>query len=255
MAPEPAPYDALRRLVARTEAAPGAPVALGLAPIDRVLGGGLARGRLHELLAAGQADLAAAAGFAALLAQRLGGPLVWLRVARSGGQAGLHAPGLAGLGIDPGALILGLLPDGDCVLRAAADALAAGPAVVVLEPGGRARSDWLSLSRRLHLAAGRSGATALVLGLEADWPSSAATTRWRVRSLASRPLAAGAPGPPAFGLELLRNRLGGHGSWAVEWDEGARRLRLRDAAALPGAVVPEPADGTASPVARLRRAG
>ena len=37
---------------------------LGIAPIDAALGGGLARGALHEIAAVSEAHLAAAAGFA-----------------------------------------------------------------------------------------------------------------------------------------------------------------------------------------------
>jgi protein ImuA len=41
---------------------------LGVAAIDAVLGGGLARGALHEIAAAGEAHVAAAAGFAIAVA-------------------------------------------------------------------------------------------------------------------------------------------------------------------------------------------
>ena len=56
---------------------------LGIAAIDEALGGGLARGALHEIAAASEAHLAAATGFALGLAARrhrpasAGSPRTW----------------------------------------------------------------------------------------------------------------------------------------------------------------------------------
>ena len=66
----------------------------GIAAIDGALGGGLARGALHEIAAAGEAHLAAATGFALAVARvrrrhRLSGsPRTW----RSPKAARLTAP-------------------------------------------------------------------------------------------------------------------------------------------------------------------
>ena len=78
------------------------PLALGIAPIDGRLGGGLQAGCLHEI--SGQAGDAAAAGFAAMLLGlfAMRGPVAWIAARR----ARLHAPGLAALGLDPERLVL-----------------------------------------------------------------------------------------------------------------------------------------------------
>src|SRR5215475_16051003 len=68
--------DRLRRRLWGLEAATGlvsecgAPLPLGIPAIDGALGGGLSRGALHEIAAAGEAATAAATGFALALAAR-----------------------------------------------------------------------------------------------------------------------------------------------------------------------------------------
>lgn len=221
-------------------------VALDGADLDAALGGGLERGRLHEAYAVEEADLVAAAGFALMLALRVGGRsgnIVWLSERRRDG-APLHGPGVAELGADPARLLFVTVPDERTLLKAAADVVrspAAGTAVIV--PGPRPRHLDLTATRRLTLFAERSGVTVLLVrGLEAEAPSAAAT-RWRVAAAPSTPLLADAPGGPAFAVDLVRRR-GGPPSvgWRLEWDRDA----LGFAAALSGAVA---ADG------RRRRMG
>lgn len=210
---------------------------LGHDAVDAVLGGGLARGKLHEIVAAVADDAACAAGFAAMLARRLGGALVWLRVGATGGV--LHAPGLNEIGLDPGAALIVSVPDPPTLLRAAGDVMrcdAVGVAVIELwrEPS---RVD-LTVSRQLVLAAETSGVTTLLLRIAADPVPNASQTRWRVAAAPSSPLAANAPGPPALEVELLRQRGGPSGArWRLEWDRD--QAVFRDPA-LPGAMVPLP---------------
>ncbi|WP_033920780.1 ImuA family protein [Sphingomonas sp. 37zxx] len=249
----------LRRRIAAIEPPPSIAstcVATGHAAIDLALGGGLARGRVHEVFALDAADASCAAGFAAMLARRLGGGIVWLReetADRQGGQ--LHAAGLVEIGIDPDRLILGLLPDPLAVLRAAADVVRCpdvGIALIELWRDPR-RLD-LTASRRLALAAEESGVTAIILRIAAEPSPSAAQTRWAVRAAASVPLAADAPGHPALEVELLRQRgRAQSGVWRVEWDREQTSFR---APALSGAVVSLPAGRSAGADggARLRRA-
>lgn len=238
--------SALRRSIAALAGAPAEGpdmAAFGLDGIDAVLGGGLARGRLHEVFAAQPEDAGGAAGFAAMLAVRAAPParaILWLRVEEREARAGrLHALGLAELGLDPALVLLVLAADASALLRAAADVLRCPQVgVAVIDMARNARMMDLTVSRRLALAAEGSGVTALLLRTEATPMPSAAHTRWAVRGAASTPLEADAPGYPALEISLLRQRAGPSGaSWRVEWDRDRRIFRE---APLPGAVLPLP---------------
>lgn len=204
-------------------------VATGSAVADARLGGGLARGALHELYA-DEGHHAGAAGFALLVALcgDVGKPLIWVREDRGErGDGRLHGPGLAELGADPARVILVTGRDALSVLRAAAEIVGCSAVgTVVVEPFGQAPALDLTASRRLALAAARSGVLALVLRAGATPVPSAAATRWRVAAAPSGALAADAPGPPAFDISLLRHRSGIAGFDArVEWDRDARSFR------------------------------
>ena len=220
---------------------------LGVAEIDRVLGGGLMAGRLHEIFAAGPADEGSAMGFAAmatirLLQERENGPdkksILWLREEAVQRRAGLYGPGLAEIGLDPVCVILGVLPDVKSLLRASADVLRSGAVgALVLELGGNPPLLDLTVSRRLALAAERSGVTPLLLRLRGARPMpSAAQTRWEIAAAPSAPLDAGAPGLPTLSVSLLRQRGGPAGfDWILEWNRDAALFRP---APLPGARLP-----------------
>jgi len=256
--------SALRRTIARIESQRPAEaprlVALGHARIDAALGGGLMAGRLHEIFAGEAADASSAAGFALMLATRLmqgKGAILWLRAEEGEARGGrLHMPGLAELGFDPGALILGVLPDTLALLRAAAEAVRCREiGVVVLEIGRKPRALDLTASRRLAVAAEKSGVTALLLRTEAEPAPSAAQTRWAIAAAPSVPLEANAPGLTMLEAALLRQRAGIGGlRWRVEWDRD--RLCFREPA-LSGLVVPLPAGRPAAAGAGqpLRRTG
>lgn len=207
-------------------------IALGHAPLDDYLDGGLRRGQLHEIFAGEGEDGGAAAGFAAMLgilAQGTGKgggrPLLWLRseeAQRRGGR--FHGAGFAELGGDPAALILVTVPDTLALLRGAADALrCAGLGAVVVECWGNPHLLDLMASRRLTLAAEHSRVTALMLRPGGVPAPSTADTRWSVCAAPSRPLEANAPGAPVFDLTLLRRRAGPAGkSWRLEWQRDRR---------------------------------
>ncbi len=203
--------------------------ALGPDMLDAQLGGGLPRGRLHELFAATADDRAALAGAALMFAMRLGeGPLLWLRQDNGVRATGsLYAPGLADLGFDPARLIEVIAPDEAGLLRAAGDAVRCRHvAAVLIEPWKAARGFDLTVSRRLAVAAEKSGVTVLLLRAEAEPVPSAAYSRWQVRSLASAALEAGAPGHPMVEIELLRHRGGLAGLRAsLLWDRDIHRFR------------------------------
>ncbi|WP_347271238.1 ImuA family protein [Rhizorhabdus histidinilytica] len=249
MRESPSILAALRARVGAIEGpkpAEGALFALGAADLDAQLGGGLPKGRLHELFAAEADDRAALAGAALMLAMRAGGgagsePLLWLRQEGAVKAAGtLYGPGLADLGLDPARLIEVVAPDEPALLRAAGDAVRC-PQVgaLLIEPWKAARGLDLTASRRLAVAAEKSGVTVLLLRAEAEPGPSAAYSRWRVRSRASAALEAGAPGHPAIGIELLRHRggLDGLSAW-LEWNRDEHSF---EQAPLSGAVLPLPA--------------
>jgi len=222
----------------------GRPYPLGVDAIDRVLGGGLAAGQLHELFANDADDEASALGTAAMLALCLtrAAPtasfILWLREAAVQRKAGLHGPGLADLGLSPARVILGLLPDAAGLLRAGVDALrCAGLGAVVLELSGNPSLLDLTASRRLALAAEASGVTPLLVRTRGARPMpSAARTRWQVAAAPSAALTAEAPGHTTLRLALLRQRGGMAGlEWTVEWNRDAGCFRP---AALPGARFP-----------------
>ena len=225
-------------------------IATGHLALDEALGGGLARGRVHELFAATGDDAASATGFAAMLALLAVGrraPIFWLRTdeaERLGGR--LHGPGLVEIGVDPDSLVLGVAPDAMALLRGAADAARCpGLSALIVECRGQCPALDLTASRRLALAAEQSGVTLLLLRLEAEPVPSAAETRWAINAAPSQALEANAPGLPMFEIELLRRRAGPSGMrWRLEWNRD--RIRFREPA-LPGAVVPLPSRRSAAP--------
>ncbi|MCT2399020.1 ImuA family protein [Novosphingobium mangrovi (ex Huang et al. 2023)] len=153
----------------------------------------------------------------------------------------LYAEGIAGLGVDPARLLIVEARDDPALLQAGLDAArCSGLAAVVLETWGALPRYDLTASRRLVLAAEKSGAPVIVLRGKAAPRSSAAHSRWIVRSAPSVPLPADAPGLPACEVELSRQRGGPAGMrWRLEWDEvnGGFHAERVDAAPLSGAVV------------------
>ena len=152
--------------------------------LDAALGGGLARGALHEAYAPGMADIAAMTGFAASLAVRAAGgrSIVWIRQDFLDVETGqLHAPGLAELGLDPSRFLVVRACDAAQVLKAGAEAArCASLGAVLIAPWGEARIIDLTATRRLLLAAEASGVMTLMLRAGAAPAPSAARTRWQV---------------------------------------------------------------------------
>jgi len=211
--------------------------------------GGLARARVHEVYAAEVEDAAAVGGFAmALVAGLASGPrpVLWLRsrgAARLGGV--LQGEGWRDLGGQPGKGLVSVLPDTMALLRAAVEGLRC-PALgaVVVEGWGAMRELDLTASRRLSLAAEKSGVPLLLLRIDAAPVPSAAQTRWQVAAAPSVALPGNAPGHPCFDVTLLRQRSGPSGqSWRLEWDRD--RCQFREVP-LSGAVVSVPADRAAA---------
>lgn len=210
-------------------------------------------GRLHELHAAGD-DRGAALAFALSMACRdSAGTILLVRGGREGrrGRGGgapplvLNGEGLALLGIDLARLmIVEAGPDSDRgleLLRAGLEAARCpGVAAVLIESLGRFAAYDLTASRRLALAAERTGGRVIVLRGDAEPRPSAAQTRWAVGSAPSAAWEARAPGWPALAVELLRWRGGPAGRrWRLEWDAHHGHFRdATDSETLSGAVVP-----------------
>ena len=204
-------------------------------------GAGVAPGRLHEIFAATPGDAPNAMGFAVVMALSLlppGAPLLWLRLAKMEREAALYGPGLAAMGIDPGRIVLGRLPDTLAVLRAGVDVLRCTSAgAVIMDLPGRVRELDLTATRRMVLAAEASGVTPILLRSNAQPVPSAAYSRWSVRSAPSLALPANAPGHTGFSVTLVRHRDGAAGqTWDMEWHRDTASLRPR---------TPDQRDGTA----------
>ncbi len=202
-------------------------VTTGAGSIDARLGPGLSRAALHEVYATAPADCAAAVGFAVLLALRAAGgrPVLWIRDDRTIRETGrLHAAGLIELGAEPDAITLVEARDTRGVLQAAADSVKCGDVgTVIIEPWAQAPEFGLTESRRIALAAARSGVFTLAIRSGAVPTPSAAATRWAVATAPSTALDANAPGHPAFDISLLRHRGGIAGFDArVEWNRDRR---------------------------------
>jgi protein ImuA len=156
-----------RHRVPKLEASAGR---LGLTVLEGLVGGP-ARARVHEVYVEEAEDAAAAGGFAMALAAGMAGkphPVLWLRSRRAAGLGGmLQAEGWRDLGGRPGKGLVSILPDTMALLRAAVEGLRC-PALgaVVMEGWGRMRELDLTASRRLSLAAEKSGMPLLLLRID-----------------------------------------------------------------------------------------
>ncbi|WP_421952737.1 ImuA family protein [Pelagibacterium sp.] len=211
---------------------------LGAGPVDAALGGGLARGAVHEIYPAQAFDIAAAAGFAAGLCLRAvpDAPLLWIRHRRSEIETGaLYAQGFAEMGVAVDRLVMVHVDDFADGLRASLEGLrCAGLGGVIFESWGNSKHLDLTASRRLSLAAQDSGATGLLLRVKAGPEPSAAATRWQVEAAPSSDLL-GLPGRPALRARLLRQKSGPSGwCWNLEWNH--ETLGFAQTQALSGAV-------------------
>ncbi len=197
--------------------------ALGHAQADALLGG-LAVAAIHDVVPADAPDMAAATGFALGLMARLRAlpharrkPWIWLRQDLAGLELGEpYGPGLAALGLSPNWLVSISAADCPMLLRTAEEALRANAFCgVLIEPWGNPKALDLTASRRLALAALESGCLGVLLRSGGQEIPGSVATRWLIRAHPSR----GHFGPeqPGFDAELVRNRRGRTGRWAMEW--------------------------------------
>jgi len=227
----------------------------GITEIDRTLpGGGLARGALHEILGTGgdEEDGALAAAFGAGILGRLSrmadGIVLWCLP-----RPDIYGCGLAAHGLDPAHVVLvRALRDAEILWAMEEGLHAPGIAAVVGEVGTLPAV----ASRRLQLAAERSGITAFLLRRWYDGGQAVreralpnvAVTRWRIAALPSCPMRdEPGVGRPRWRIELLRCRGGEPACWEMEVPDATDHVSL--AATL--------ANRPAAPVTaeRFRRAG
>ncbi|MDD3446229.1 MAG: hypothetical protein PHS60_12515 [Zavarzinia sp.] len=246
----------LRRRIAGIErggpdrATPLPATPFGIAALDGVLGGGLAAGALHEFTGPG------AAGLGLRLAAARAGALLWIGTGATFRDDGWpYGPGLAGLGIEVGRLLLVVARDTLEALWAAEEALRCkAVAATVVELAREGRPADLTATRRLSLAA-REGGGLGFLTRQRPFPGpSAAATRWTVAPVSGPADGWGGVGDTALDLTLTRNRRGPAGRWTLVWRCDERLFTLAAPSldlAAPATDRPHPP----RPAALWRRAG
>ena len=172
-------------------------------------GGGLAHGALHEFAGGGSGtvDGAAAALFAAGIAARTKGPIIWCLT-----RPDLFFPALAQVGLDSDRVIFVESDKDEDVLANMEEGLSFGGLGAVV--GELVRLPMVG-SRRLQLAAERTGTMALAVRrwrrqIEANdfGQPTASTTRWRVSVMPSEDLPVPGVGRPRWFVELMRVKAG-----------------------------------------------
>jgi protein ImuA len=200
--------DELRQSLQRLQRPAGiadgpAALPLDVPAIDLVLGGGLARGALHEIAAAGEAHVAAAAGFAVGLASFRGdtlktwpldsgpgtsrrpGMTVWIAEDMALTESGApYGPGLDAFGLAPERLLTVAAARTRDLLWAMEEALHCRATAAVIGELRHGELDAVAV-RRLSLAAAKSGALALLLRASPPRDASTAATRWIVSAAPS----------------------------------------------------------------------
>lgn len=186
----------------------------------------LVRGALHEIASVRESEMAAAAGFVLAQAARSAQTILWIAEDISRAESGtLYGPGLEALGLAPERLVVISAARSRDVLWAMEEALrcrAVGAVIGEIRSNGKNRVD-LVATRRLSLAAARTGGLAFLLRSEPVAEPSAAVTRWIVGAAPSAPLRHGLS-PPRVNVQLVRNRRGPLGSWVLEWNSATKHF-------------------------------
>ena len=165
--------DQLRQRLQALQKAPGiegrpGTLPFGIPAIDTMLGGGLARGALHEIAATGEAHLPAAAGFALAVAKRAAPSprLFWISEDMALAESGVpHGAGLDAFGLAPEQLVMVSTTHRRDLLWAMEEALRCGATTAVIGEMRAGAIDGVAI-RRLSLAAAESSTLALLLRTE-----------------------------------------------------------------------------------------
>jgi protein ImuA len=205
-----------------------ATLAFGLETVDsRLPGGGLSLGALHEVAGGGTGtvDGAAAALFVAGIAARTQGKILWCLT-----RPDLFAPAIAQAGLLPDRVIYVEAQDEKAVLACTEEGLRHGGLGCVVSEIAHLS---MTASRRLQLASEGSGTLCLALrrwrrqSEASDFGQpTAASTRWRVSVLPSRPLPVPGVGRHRWLVELIRARAGESADFELEACDDQGRLGL-----------------------------
>jgi protein ImuA len=228
--PQPA-IDALRAQIEQIEGPRRrvkSVLPFGLAQVDtRLPGGGLARGALHEIAGGGHGviDGAAAALFAAGIAARTKGRVLWCMT-----QPDIFAPAVAQAGLSPDRVVYLEAGDQASVLACMEEGLRHGGLGAVV---GEVAHLSMKASRRLMLAAEGTGTIGLALrrwrrqadSMDFGQPTAAAT-RWRISVLPSTPLPVAGVGRARWLVELIRARAGESADFELEACDEKGRVAL-----------------------------
>lgn len=240
---------ALRAEIEKIEA--GGCASRGVLPFEipaldqRLPEGGLALGALHEVAGGGPGavDGAASALFAAAIAARTTGPVLWCL-----SRADLFAPSLAQAGLSPDRVVYVEAGEDKTLLACFEEGLRHGGLGAVV---GEVSRLTMTASRRLQLAAEGSGTLGLALRRwrrQADASDfgqpTAAKTRWRISALPSAPLSVPGVGRARWFVELIRCKAGECAEFELEAPDETGRL------ALPAPLVHRPS----APAAWIRSA-
>jgi protein ImuA len=234
-APQGEYLASLRQTIARIEGGripcndAAACIPFGLPDLDEMLGGGLARAALHEVAAVSEAEIAAATGFALALASRSPRAVLWIAEDMTKLESGApYGPGLDEIGLAPEKVLTVAAAHARDVLWVMEEALQCSAVGFVI---GEIRQDNAVqdvASRRLSLAAARQQTPALLLRARPEPRPVSAATRWIIGTAPSmsRDGWRYGTGPPAFSVQLVRNRYGRLGSWVLEWNCAEQRFDL-----------------------------
>jgi protein ImuA len=195
----------------------------GIAPLDAALGGGLARGALHEIAAVSESHIATASGFALGLTGP-GRSVVWIGPDMAALESGAPCgPGLDSFGLAPERLITVAAANSGDLVWTMEEALRCRAVGAVIGELRHIHPDMVTL-RRLSLAAAAHGALALLLRAQPTHDASTAVTRWIVGAAPSQ--SRFGPDAPRMTAQLVRNRRGLLGSWMLEWSSFDERFVL-----------------------------
>lgn len=205
----------------------------GVSEIDeRLPGGGLAYGALHEFVGGGASaiDGAAAALFVAGVAARTKGKVVWCLA-----RPDLFAPALAQVGLHPDRVIYVEAIKEEFVLESFEEALRFGGLGAVVAELVRLP---MVASRRLQLAAESSGTIGLIVRrwrrqTEAGdfGQPTASASRWRISVLPSEPLPVPGIGRARWLAELIRIKAGESADFVIGACDGQGRISISSDAA------------------------